>query len=171
MRRESELEYKIRQLAEPTLEALGFEVVSVRVMGQAQKPILQLMAERPDGTMDVEACAEISRTLSAVFDVEDPIKSEYVLEVSSPGVERPLTREKDFETFAGHTAKITLHDMVDGRRKFKGELHGVEDGEVLLNTDEYGILGFAFDMIEFAQLVLDEDQMRQSLKGAAKVEG
>ncbi len=167
MRRESELERKLRDLAEPTLEAMGFELVAVRVMGHAHHPTVQIMAERPDGTMNVDDCAEVSRTLSAIYDVEDPVTSEYVLEVSSPGLERPLTREKDFTTYDGRRAKITLADPIDGRSKFVGVLDGVEDGEVRLATDEHGILGFAFDLIERAQLVLDEDEVRKSFKRAS----
>ncbi|MGB0919847.1 MAG: ribosome maturation factor RimP [Alphaproteobacteria bacterium] len=167
MRRESELERTLRELAEPTLESMGFELVAVRVMGHAHHPTVQIMAERADGTMDVDACAEVSRTLSAIFDVEDPITSEYVLEVSSPGLERPLTREKDFTHYDGRRAKITLADPIDGQRKFVGVLDGVEDGEVRLSTDDFGILGFAFSLIERAQLVLDEDEVRQSFKRAS----
>jgi ribosome maturation factor RimP len=97
---------------------------------------LQIMAERPTGGIEVDECAEISGAMSAVLDVEDPLEDAYTLEVSSPGIDRPLTRLKDFETFEGYEARIETTDMIDGRRRFKGVLAGVEGDEVLLNIEE-----------------------------------
>jgi ribosome maturation factor RimP len=114
---------------------MGFELVRVRLMG-GQTPTLQIMAERPDGGIEVDDCAEISTAVSAVLDVEDPITDAYTLEVSSPGIDRPLTRLKDFDTYEGYEAKLETAELIDGRKRFKGVLAGVEGDEVLINVDE-----------------------------------
>jgi len=120
------------------------------------------MAERPEGGIEIEDCAKISRAVSAVLDVEDPIAGEYVLEVSSPGIDRPLTRLKDFERAAGHEAKVETVEAIDGRRRFKGVLEGVEDDEVLLAIPE-GTIGLAFELIGDAKLVLTDALIAESL--------
>jgi ribosome maturation factor RimP len=116
---------------------MGFELVQVRFMKGARSTTLQVMAEPVDRqrTMTVEDCAEISHAISAVLDVADPVASAYRLEVSSPGVDRPLARPVDFERFAGQSARIELDEPLDGRRKFRGVLAGLEDGRVVLNVD------------------------------------
>ena len=116
---------RLAALLIPSIEGMGFELVRLRLMA-GKKATLQIMAERSDGTMEVEDCAELSRQISAVLDVEDPIEREYTLEVSSPGIDRPLTRLKDFDLFEGYEAKIETAEMIDGRRRFKGTLAGVE---------------------------------------------
>lgn len=132
-----ERETRVQALIEPTIEDLGFEVVRVRVSGTV-RPVLEVMAEPADGSpMTVEGCASISRAISAVMDVEDPITSAYTLEVSSPGVDRPLTRPKDFDRFAGFDAKVELIAPVDGQRRFSGRLGGVDNqGQVVVGEGE-----------------------------------
>ncbi|MDA0339253.1 MAG: ribosome maturation factor RimP [Proteobacteria bacterium] len=145
---------QVRALIEPAIEALGFELVRVRFMS-GERSTLQIMAERPDGTLSVENCVEVSRTVSALLDVEDPIRGEYNLEVSSPGIDRPLTRQKDFERWAGFDAKVELQMPIDGQRRFRGILKGVADDNVMLETDQ-GPVALAFNEIEQAKLVLTD---------------
>ena len=145
----------------PVVEGLGFELVRVRLMsGKART--LQIMAERPDGGMEVDDCAMISTAVSATLDVEDPIEDAYTLEVSSPGIDRPLTRKKDFSAWRGCEAKLETSEMIDGRKRFRGTLHGVEEDEVLVEVDE-GIIGLKFDWLNDARLVLNDELVRASL--------
>ena len=117
------IDRRLAAIVTPTIEGLGFELVRLRLMS-GRRMMLQIMAERPEGGIEVEDCARISRAVSAVLDVEDPISGEYVLEVSSPGIDRPLTRLKDFERWAGYEAKLETAELIDGRRRFKGVLAG-----------------------------------------------
>ena len=156
------IDQKLAQIVQPTLEGMGFELVRLRLMS-GKKITLQIMAERPDGTIEVEDCAEISRTVSAVLDVEDPIESEYTLEVSSPGIDRPLTRLTDFDRWEGYEAKLETTELIDGRRRFKGILAGIEDNEVLIEIDE-GTIGLEFDWLSDAKLVLTDDLITESLR-------
>lgn len=159
------LDRRLAAIVTPTMEGLGFELVRLRLMS-GKRMVLQIMAERPDGGIEVDDCARISRALGAVLDVEDPISGEYVLEVSSPGIDRPLTRLKDFETWAGYEAKLETTELIDGRRRFKGVLQGVEDGEVLLEIEGGGpVIGLAFDMVSDAKLVLTDALIAESLAG------
>lgn len=157
------IDRRLAAIVTPTIEGLGFELVRLRLMS-GKRMVLQLMTERPDGGIEVDECAAISRAVSAVLDVEDPISGEYVLEVSSPGIDRPLTRLKDFETWAGYEAKLETVELIDGRRRFKGILQGVEDGEVLIEIPE-GTIGLEFDMISDAKLVLTDALIAESLAG------
>jgi len=125
---------KIRSMIEPAAEDLGFEIVRV-TYGGGRRPTLQIMAERADGTMTVDDCARLSRELSLVLDAEDPLPGEYVLEVSSPGIDRPLTRLKDFERWAGFDAKIELQMQQDGRRRFRGQIVSVDGGSIAMAVD------------------------------------
>src|SRR5262245_28671920 len=100
---------------------MGLELVRVRLTG-AQRPVLQIMAEKPDGTMDVDDCAKLSHAISEAFEQDDPIEGEYVLEVSSPGIDRPLTRRRDYETYKGHEAKVELKNPLEGRKRIRGKL-------------------------------------------------
>ncbi|MEE8294324.1 MAG: ribosome maturation factor RimP [Sphingomonadales bacterium] len=159
----SPLEDKLARLLEPAIEGLGFELVRISVQGTG-KPTIQVMAERPDRTMVVEDCAKLSREISTVMEVEDPISSEYVLEVSSPGIDRPLTRLKDFEDFKGFDARVTTRDLVDGQRRFKGKLLGVSGEIITLKTQE-GEKELEFKSIEKAKLVLTDALVAASLKG------
>ncbi|MXU64735.1 ribosome maturation factor RimP [Oceanomicrobium pacificus] len=153
---------KLAALVTPTIEGLGYELVRLRYMG-GKKPVLQVMADKPDGGIEVDDCAKISQALSAVLDVEDPIEAEYALEVSSPGIDRPLTRLKDFEAFADYEAKIETEELIDGRKRFKGVLRGVEDDEVLIEIPE-GTIGLKFDWLADAKLVLTDDLIAEMLK-------
>ncbi|MEM9476625.1 MAG: ribosome maturation factor RimP [Pseudomonadota bacterium] len=162
------LDRRLAEIITPVLEDMGFELVRVRFMGGKTKTV-QIMAERPEGGIEVDDCAEISTAVSATLDVEDPIEDAYTLEVSSPGIDRPLTRLKDFETWVGYEAKLETNELIDGRRRFKGPLHGVEDDEVLIEidagqSDEPVIIGLRFDWLADAKLVLTDDLIREMLR-------
>jgi len=161
----SPLETKLANLLEPAIEGLGFELVRVRISGAGQ-PTIQVMAERPDRTMTVAGCAQLSRELSAVMDVEDPMSGKYVLEVSSPGIDRPLTRLKDFKEFAGFEAKLEMKIPVDGRVRFRGPLVGTAGENIKILTND-GEINLEFENIERAKLVLTDDLIAASLKGQA----
>ncbi len=130
------IDRRIAEIVTPVVEDMGFEVVRVRLMS-GKDNVLQIMVQQPDGTIEVNQCADVSTALSAILDVEDPILDEYNLEVSSPGIDRPLTRLKDFDQWKGFEAKIETEQLIDGRRRFKGELAGTEDDEVLIDIEEY----------------------------------
>jgi len=158
------IDRRLADLLGPVIEGMGFRLVRLRLQG-GRSPTLQVMAERAaDGRMEVEDCARLSRALSAHLDVEDPIEGAYTLEVSSPGIDRPLTRPEDFERWAGWEVKLELAEAVDGRRRFRGILQGIEDGEVLVEIAE-GVVGLAFDMLADARLVLSDALIAESLKG------
>lgn len=158
----------LHELLEPAVRAMGYDLVRVRYTGARTRPVLQIMAERPDGSMDVEDCAELSRAVSALLDVEDPIHGEYELEVSSPGIDRPLVRKEDFERFAGFDAKIELARPRDGRRRFKGRLKGFDGEAVLLEVTGQGpepvTERLAYSEIAEARLLLTDELIRASLK-------
>src|SRR5215470_2351911 len=116
---------RIAAIAAPVLEGLGYRLVRVRISGMAGCTV-QVMAERPDGTMTIEDCETVSRALSPVLDVEDPIDRAYRLEISSPGIDRPLVRRSDFERYAGHVVKVEMAVAIGGRRRFRGLLVGPE---------------------------------------------
>ena len=160
------IDRRMAEILTPVIEGMGFELVRIRLMG-GQTKTLQIMAERPGGGIEVDECAQISTAVSAVLDVEDPLEDAYTLEVSSPGIDRPLTRLKDFETFEGYEARIETTEMIDGRRRFKGVLAGVEGEEVLLNLEEGGdtvTVGLHFDWLSDAKLVLTDDLIREMLR-------
>ena len=156
------MDERVAQIITPVIEDMGFELVRIRIMGGEMKT-LQIMADKPQGGIEVDDCADISNAVSAVLDVEDPISDAYNLEVSSPGIDRPLTRLKDFEMFEGYEAKLETHDMIDGRRRFKGDLAGVEGTEVLINVEE-GTIGLEFDWLSDAKLVLTDDLIKEMLR-------
>jgi len=146
----------IAALIAPTLEAMGYELVRVMSTG-GRRPTLQVMAERLDRKgMTVDDCAEISRAVSVILDVEDPIKDAYQLEVSSPGIDRPLIKPIDFERFSGFEARVETDRLIGGQRKFKGRLLGLEDGAVRLALPE-GEQSIPFSSIRKAKLVLTDD--------------
>ncbi|MEX0921504.1 MAG: ribosome maturation factor RimP [Rhodovibrionaceae bacterium] len=156
---------EVENLIAPSLADLGFEIVRVLLTGsgRGERQVLQIMAERPDGTMTVEDCAEVSRAASALLEVEDPIRGAYVLEVSSPGIDRPLTRLKDFARFAGFEAKLELTMPFEGQRRFRGRLKGVEDDTILLLLDEgERELRVSFADLAKAKLVLTDDLIAAS---------
>jgi ribosome maturation factor RimP len=147
---------RIEKIIEPMLAEMGYVLVRVHLSG-GTRPTLQVMAERSDESgMSVDDCAAISHTVSAILDVEDPIGGSYALEVSSPGVDRPLVRRRDFERFAGFEAKIEMHSAIAGRRRFRGRLAGM-DGEMVRLTTKDGDVALPFDEIHQAKLVLTDD--------------
>ncbi len=160
------IDRRLAEILTPVIEGMGFELVRIRLMSGKTR-ILQIMAEKPDGGIEVDDCAEISTAVSAVMDVEDPIEDNYTLEVSSPGIDRPLTRLKDFETWVDHEAKLETAELIDGRRRFKGRLRGVENDEVLVEIEHEGdpvVIGLRFDWLSDAKLVLTDDLIREMLK-------
>lgn len=163
----------IAALAEPVLEGLGFRLVRVRIMG-GQDTIVEIMAERPDGSMTVEDCKSVSVNLSPLLDVHEPLPGSYRLQISSPGIDRPLVRPSDFEHWAGYATKIELKEPVGGRKRFRGTLEGYEDEEVRIavDLDKEGqqVLGFPIGLIADARLVLTDDLIRESLRRAKKNE-
>lgn len=156
------IDRRLAEIITPVIEDMGYELVRVRLMS-GKTSILQIMAEKPDGGIEVDDCADISNAVSAVLDVEDPILDAYALEVSSPGIDRPLTRLKDFEEFEGYEAKLETSELIDGRKRFKGVLTGVEDDEVLINIEE-GTVGLKFDWLSDAKLVLTDELIKEMLK-------
>jgi ribosome maturation factor RimP len=161
---------EIATIVEPVLADLGFRLVRVKIQGDGRDRVVQLMAERPDGSINVDDCEAISKSISPVLDVAEPISGAYRLEVSSPGIDRPLVRPSDFEDWSGHEAKIELKEPIDGRKRFKGVLEGFEDGEVRIKADtgEHGIqhLGLPVHLISDAKLVLTDNLVREALQRA-----
>lgn len=146
---------KIKAIVEPVIESMGFELVRV-TFGGDRRPKLQIMAERSDGSMTVDDCAILSQELSAVLDVEDPIETDYVLEVSSPGIDRPLTRAKDYERWAGFEAKLEMRTPIDGRRRFTGRLKGLKDDDVVVRLED-GEVRLPLEEIQKAKLVMTDE--------------
>jgi len=160
------IDRRLADIITPVIEGMGFELVRVRLMGGKTR-ILQVMADRPEGGIIVDDCGAISTAISAVLDVEDPIEENYTLEVSSPGIDRPLTRLKDFETWKGWEARIETSELIDGRRRFKGNLAGVEGEEVLIEIEEQGqnvTIGLQFDWLSDAKLILTDDLIAEMLR-------
>jgi ribosome maturation factor RimP len=156
------IDRRLAEIVRPVIEGMGFELVRIRLMGGKTR-ILQIMADKPEGGIDVDDCGEISTAVSLVLDVEDPLEDNYVLEVSSPGIDRPLTRLKDFEVWAGWEARIETTELIDGRRRFKGTLGGVEDGEILITVEE-GTIGLQFDWLSDAKLLLTDELIAEMLR-------
>ncbi|WP_262693682.1 ribosome maturation factor RimP [Kordiimonas aquimaris] len=163
----TEASVQIEELIKSTVEGLGFELVRV-TYGGGRKPTLQIMAERPDGTMGVEDCATLSREVSLILDVEDPLPGEYLLEVSSPGVDRPLTRKKDFERWVGFETKVELENQIDGRRRFKGRMTAFNGSEIVLDTDE-GQVVLPYSDVAKAKLILT-DELLEAVQKIASTE-
>ena len=158
------MDRRIADIVTPVAEGMGYGLVRVRVMG-GDSPTVQIMAEKADGWMEVDDCAKLSQALSAHLDVEDPIESEYTLEVSSPGIDRPLTRAEDFDRWSGWKAKLETAEKIDGRARFQGVIRGFEDGEVLIEIQE-GVIGLSFDMLADAKLVMTDELIAESLRAA-----
>jgi ribosome maturation factor RimP len=161
---------EIAALVEPTLHDLGFRLVRVTVSGRNGTTV-QIMAERPDGTMTVEDCADVSRQLSPLMDAHDPIAGRYALEISSPGIDRPLVRPSDFEAWAGHEAKIETRELLAGRRRFRGVLKGLKGTEVRLEASlgQGGPeVSLPIGQIADARLVLTDELIRETLRRAKK---
>jgi len=165
----SELLRRIEEIIVPTVVGMGYELVRVAM---SRGGTLQIMIEPADGrAMDVEDCATLSRALSAVLDVEDPIPSAYTLEVSSPGIDRPLIRPKDYVRWTGHLARVETVQPVEGRRRFKGTLLGLMDGTVRLKLDDGKEAQFPLGLVAKAKLEITDallDEHRRAHEGAQK---
>jgi ribosome maturation factor RimP len=168
---ETGLAAQIAAIAEPVLAELGFRLVRVVLSGRNGTTV-QIMAERPDGTISVKECADISRRLSPVLDAHDPIQGQYTLELSSPGIDRPLVRPSDFEDWAGYEAKIEMKELIAGRKRFRGMLEGVEGEEVRIEVelDQLGrqVIGLPIRLVAEARLVLTDELIREALRRAKK---
>jgi len=168
MRGKTAEDLKLLELLDPVAEAAGYEIVRLRLMGGVERRKLQIMAERPDGEMVVEDCARLSRALSEVLDAADPVSGEYLLEVSSPGIDRPLTRPKDFANYEGHEVKLELDRLAEGRKRFRGVLAGVEGDQVGIDLEgeaETAMIPIAW--IVEAKLVLTDELMKRGAEGRA----
>ncbi|WP_149139870.1 ribosome maturation factor RimP [Gemmobacter caeruleus] len=160
------IDRRLADIVGPVIEGLGFELVRIRLMGGKTR-ILQIMVDRPDGGIEVDECATVSTAVSAVLDVEDPIEDNYVLEVSSPGIDRPLTRLKDFDMWVDYEARLETTELIDGRRRFKGLLQGTEGDEVLIEIEEGGetlTIGLQFDWLSDAKLLLTDELIAEVLR-------
>ncbi|MGH6865890.1 MAG: ribosome maturation factor RimP [Methyloceanibacter sp.] len=171
--RETGQERAVADLAEPVLAELGFRLVRVNISGRDGGTV-QIMAERPNGEMTVDDCATISRSLSPVLDVYDPLPGTYNLEVSSPGIDRPLVRQSDFALWVGHEAKLELNEPVDGRKRFKGVIEDVAKDEVRLRIELDGkaetvVICLPFSLIGEAKLIAGMASFRDDLSGRKPV--
>ena len=160
------IDRRLADLISPVIEGLGFELVRIRLMGGKTRT-LQIMVDRPEGGIEVDECATCSTAISAVLDVEDPIEDNYILEVSSPGIDRPLTRLKDFDMWVEYEARLETTELIDGRRRFKGILQGTEGDEVLIEIEEGGAtltIGLKFDWLSDAKLLLTDELIAEVLR-------
>lgn len=165
---EEGVDARVANVVAPVIEDMGFRLVRARMIDH-NGLTMQIMVERPDGTMSVGECEAISKALSPVLDVEDPVSSAYNLEVSSPGIDRPLVRRSDFETWAGHVAKIETAYLIEGRKRFRGQLIDVDGDEVVIKRDNAGkdeekLARVPLQAISSANLVLTDDLIREALK-------
>jgi len=165
---------RVSAVAEPVLQGMGYRLVRIKISGEAGCTV-QIMAERPDGSMQIEDCEAISRALSPVLDIADPIERAYRLEISSPGIDRPLVRRSDFERFTGHVARIEMAVAHEGRKRFRGTLAGVEGSAVRLHRDDVKAdedpdIRLALDDIAEARLVLTDELIAQSMRRGKKAE-
>ena len=158
----SAVEKKLSKLIDPIVIDMGFELVRLRLIS-SKEITLQIMAIRPNGFINVDECADLSTAISALLDVEDPIIDSYSLEVSSPGIDRPLTRMKDFEEFEGYDARLETVELIDGRKRFKGTLAGTNGSEIMINVDE-GTIGLEFEWLAEAKLILTDELIKEMLK-------
>lgn len=171
--RESGIDARVASIVQPVLRAIGFRLVRVRLLGQ-NGLTLQIMAERDDGTMTVEDCEEVSRALSPALDVEDPIEKAYHLEVSSPGIDRPLVRKSDFSGWVGHLVKVETTVLVGGKKRYRGKIEEAgEEGFVLRNDKAaYGeepTVAIPYDTVAEARLVLTDDLIRDALSNDNRI--
>ncbi len=166
---ESGQEARVAHIVTPSIEALGFRLVRVRILAQHGCTV-QIMAERDDGTLTVEDCEAISHAVSPALDVDDPIGRAYNLEVSSPGIDRPLVREADFVRWAGQEARIETQLPIDGRRRFRGKLMGVEDGKTGIRLTEIGAdtVWLSLTDIADARLILTDALVEELLRAGKK---
>jgi ribosome maturation factor RimP len=171
--RETGVAAAVAALVEPVLEHLGFRLVRVRVAGRDGQTV-QIMVDRPAGIVSVDDCEAISRELSPLLDAHDPMPGSYRLEISSPGIDRPLVRPSDFATWVGHEAKIELKEPVNARKRYRGVVEGFENNEVrvVCELDQLGrqVLGFPVDLIAEARLVLTDELIRETLRRAKEAQ-
>lgn len=174
MRGKTAEDLKLLELLDPVAEAAGYEIIRLRLMGGAERRRLQIMAERPpqdgqlEGEMNVEDCTRLSRKVSEIMDAADPIAGEYVLEVSSPGIDRPLTRPKDFANYEGFEVKLELDRLAEGRKRFRGVLAGLEGDQVAIDLEgeaETALVPIAW--ILEAKLVMNDDLMKRGAESRA----
>ena len=156
MRGKTAEDLRLLELLDPVAEVTGYEIVRLRLMGGEFQRRLQIMAERPDGDMNVEDCAKLSRAFSEIMDAADPIKGEYVLEVSSPGVDRPLTKPEHFRRFLGRKVRVRTREAIEGQRNFKGTLAGADDESVTVAGDG-ALVRIPFDGVERSNLIPELD--------------
>lgn len=155
---------RVEQIISPTAKDLGFEIVRVQLSGD-KRPRLQVMAEPADGgNMEVGDCATLSRAISAVLDVEDPIPAEYTLEVSSPGIDRPLTRAKDFDRWKGYEARVEMNQLIDGRKRFTGELLGLGENDAIRIEVDGKAYDLPFDDLYRAKLLLTDELIQAATR-------
>ena len=155
----SSIDKKIVKIIDPVILDMGYEVVRVRMIGGETKT-LQIMADRPKGGIDIDELADLSNAISLSLDLEDPFLDAYNLEVSSPGIDRPLTRLKDFEVFEGYEARIEIDQSIEGQRRFRGILAGIDENEVLINLQE-GTIGLKFNWLTEAKLILNDNLIKK----------
>jgi len=166
------IDRRLAAIVRPAIEATGFELVRLRLMGGKTRT-LQIMADRADGGIQIDELGDITHAVSAALDVEDPLEDAYTLEVSSPGIDRPLTRLKDFDTWEGYEARVETSELIDGRRRFKGTLAGTEGDEVLITLDdetEELTIGLKFEWLSDAKLVLTDDLIAESLRARKAID-
>jgi len=159
----SSLVEQITKLLAPTIESMGFNLIQIKMMDSSKSKLLQIMAEKPDGTMNVDYCVEISHQVSAILDVEDIIPGEYRLEVSSPGIDRPLVKHKDYDDYMGHMAKIELSLPVNGRKRYTGQLKTLIGDILTIEVDGKPV---ALDLtdVQSAKLVLTDELIKKHMK-------
>ena len=163
----SEIEKKISAIISPTIETLGYELVRIRLV-PGETSTLQIMADRKSGEIDVEDCSIISRDISVLLDVEDPINDAYILEVSSPGIDRPLTRLKDFNNWRGYEVKLETYELINGQRRFKGEIYNIEkDNITLANNGKF--IELSFELISEAKLILTDNLIKDVLRNRKSI--
>ncbi|MBU1378308.1 MAG: ribosome maturation factor RimP [Alphaproteobacteria bacterium] len=169
MRGKTTEDLKLLELLDPVADAVGYAIVRLRLMGGLERRKLQIMAERPsDGDMNVEDCARLSRAISEVMDAADPISGEYLLEVSSPGIDRPLTRMADFVAHEGFEVKLELDRLAEGRKRFRGVLAGVEGDQIGIDLEgEEATAMIPFAWVIEAKLVLNDQLMKRGAESRA----
>lgn len=168
------IDRRLSAIVRPAIEALGYELVRLRLMGGKTRT-LQIMADKPEGGIQIDELGEITTAVSAVLDVDDPLEDAYTLEVSSPGIDRPLTRLKDFDTWEGYEARLETSELIDGRRRFKGTLAGTEGEEVLISLEAEGegdeiTIGLRFEWLSDAKLVLTDELIAESLRARKEID-
>ena len=161
---EHTLQERITGIIEPSLTGMGYSVVQVRMMESGHRRTLQIMAERLDNkNMTVEDCAAISHQVSALLDVEDPISEAYSLEISSPGIDRPLIKRRDFERYIGHDAKAETKLPIEGRKRFKGVITGVEGDDIIMKLAEGNVARIALHNLHSANLLLTDKLIKEHI--------